>query len=233
MADKPNPKTTTTNAAPAATAAGAFNPADYLPKGHDADKLKKTGGLTPMYKPDAAVQHGFPPAAGWINRIEVLPTQAVGTKDEFTPICIYLCDLEKPTKGVTGKEPNSKIVDREAGDDLMVPVTGNLTNNKQLIQALTDLKHRYFAIFHCTGEKVKLAGRPSPMNVVDVYISGTVELREKSPAYFLPVEYVAANARGEIAAAIKERDASILGRGAVRHDGDGVVEERQLASAPS
>ena len=162
----------------------------YLPEGMDLKDLHKTGGLTPTYSPKHALDGAFPRVAGYIDRIMVLPTMAQGKDDEFTPVMILLRELVKPTKATVGRDDDRQVVDVEAGKDILIPLTGNLKNNKELINALADQSKVYFCVAKVVGQQ-KVNNQPSKMWVWDLRICDKSQAKPREGIYALP----AANAQ--------------------------------------
>jgi hypothetical protein len=147
-----------------------FDFSAFMPEGWKADDLRAIGGLTPIYAPEAALEEKFPPVAGWLDRIELLPEvtqgkdKATGQVRTYVPIMIRV-QTTAPTKGIMGKGDALQIVDVAAGDDILVPVTGNLRANKVLLGAVPGARPRrelppavapdkvYFAILRVTGQQ--------------------------------------------------------------------------------
>lgn len=116
-----------------------FDWGNYLPDGYEAKDLREVGLLTPMYIPEMAMELGFPPLFGKIDRIETLPTQRLGQRDQWTPRIIRMVSLVK-TKAVSGTKEDRQVVDINPGDDVVFPIGGVLGVNRELMLAATDEK---------------------------------------------------------------------------------------------
>jgi hypothetical protein len=103
----------------------------FMPQGYSADDLRIIGGLTPIYAPEAVAEGRFPPCAGFLDRIEVLP-DVVQKARIYVPVMIRVV-ASHPTKGILGKKETLEIVDVAEGEEILVPITGNLRTNKVLL----------------------------------------------------------------------------------------------------
>jgi hypothetical protein len=129
-----------------------FDWSAFIPKEHKATDLRAIGGLTPIYVPEEALGQKFPPVYGKMDRIEYLPTQRVGQKDEWTPAVIRVNCLV-PTKAMAGTKEDRVLVDVAAGEDVLIPITGNLKNNKTLLISAVDAGFVHIAGFRVKGQK--------------------------------------------------------------------------------
>lgn len=111
-----------------------FDFSKYMPEGYSATDLKVIGGLTPIYAAEAALAQGFPPVVGFLDRIEVLPEVKQGSKT-YVPLMIRV-KVTAATKAIIGKGDEIKTVDIEPGQDVLVPISGNLRSNKVLLGAI-------------------------------------------------------------------------------------------------
>lgn len=151
-----------------------FDWSKYVADGYAVDELRIIGGLTPIYVPEEALSQGFPPVFGKMDRIEFLPTQRQGQKDEWTPRMIRVVAL-MPTKAMGGTGDDRHLVDIAVGDDVLIPVTGNLSNNKTLLIAAAHEDLVFVAGFRVKGQKE--IGRPSEMWDWDVRLHPKTERR--------------------------------------------------------
>jgi len=184
-----------------------FDFAAFMPEGYDAGDLRVIGGLTPIYSPEDAFEGGFPPVVGLMDRIEILPEVKVG-KEMFIPRCIRVQCLTA-TKATTGKKGERKSVDIAAGEDVLIPITGNLSNNKTLLAACVDAKHVYLVVARVRGQVD--VGQISPMWDWDVRLHP--KSQERKGRFLLPqnasrIEVLGTTSSGDI------------------YDADGVVKER-------
>jgi hypothetical protein len=141
----------TTKTAPVANAAASddFDITQYLPAGADPSKIKVTGGLTPIYRPEDAYNQKWPPVIGDMKCVEKL--DAITDFDSFMirVVCVA------PTKGISADEP----VDVPVGSEVLVPVSGNLRSNREILAAATNGTSYYRAGFKVTGQKEMGKGR--------------------------------------------------------------------------
>lgn len=164
MADKKND----TKVAPVAgnIAPGGIDLAALAPEGFEVADAYRTGLLTPLYLPRFALEHKFPVSAGWLDRIHIMPTQTRSTgsskrkdeaDEEWTPFNLIVRDLRVPTKGIRRNEmgllTEKSIVDVAVGDKILLPITGQVTVNQDLQDALRDVDHVYWVTFSVPGTK--------------------------------------------------------------------------------
>jgi hypothetical protein len=142
--------------------------ADFLPAGFDKEGLQDTGGLTPMYSTKEAFEQSWAPVGGMIDRIVRLPPVLKG-KEWFVPHAALIRDIVKPTKGLHGTKDNREVVDIAVGGEILIPITGNLETNKELIRALNDTESVHFGIFMVAGQQ-KVNNQITPMWVWKVQI---------------------------------------------------------------
>jgi hypothetical protein len=141
-----------------------FNYDDYLPAGIKSDDGRNIGGFTPIYSPEDAWADGdkasqFPIVAGWLCYFEILPEKKRG-KETFIPKMIKVI-VEAATKGMSGTGDAKLAVDVPKGKAVMIPLTGNLLYNQELLDAVADEKNVHFATFRLIGQVD--TGMPSPM----------------------------------------------------------------------
>lgn len=111
-----------------------FDFSKFMPEGYSANDLKIIGGLTPIYAAEQALAQGFPPVVGFLDRIEVLPEVKQGAKT-YVPLMIRV-KVTAATRGIIGKKDTIDVVDIEPGQDVLVPISGNLRSNKVLLGAI-------------------------------------------------------------------------------------------------
>lgn len=126
---KPNAKATT-QAAPEAE----FDWSKFMPQGMSAaDFVEVKGDLTPIYTAEEATTLGFPPLIGKADRIECLPMQGKGA-NQWVPWMIRVV-ASAPTKAMGGTGDEREPVDINVGDDVYLPIGGNMKVKKQLLLA--------------------------------------------------------------------------------------------------
>ena len=154
-----------------------------LPADVDITKIREVGGLTPIFSPQEAWEEKFPPIVGWADRIEELPPVQMG-RDIFIPRLIRI-QLTAPTKAVLGKRGARQVVDLKAGDDILVPLTGNLENSRGLMAAIKDPRHVTLIGIKLTGHVP--TGQPSDMWTFSVGLTAHKMAREGT-RFALPFE---------------------------------------------
>ena len=130
-----------------------------LPEGYDASGFTEVAGLTPIYSSEEAHEEDFPPVIGLIDRIETLPPVLMG-RDWFIPRMIRVVAMA-PTKAVVGKRGARQVVDVPKGEDVLIPVTGNLANSRRLMAACRDPENVHLGAFKIKGTIP--TGQPTPM----------------------------------------------------------------------
>lgn len=147
-----------------------FDYSKYLPEGFEAADLKKLGGLTPIYSAEAAVEHKLPPCVGWMDRIEKLDIGGEKEKNHDQRYRDFIrVQLTYATKGITGAGDNAELVEVNAGEDILMPMSGAIKNIVSLRAAISDPSKVYLGFFRPTGEQLD-TGRPSPMWVIDAQL---------------------------------------------------------------
>ena len=212
MADKKiDPKATN-------TAPGGVDLATLAPEGYEVADAMRTGLLTPLYLPRFALQHKFPVSAGWLDRIHIMPTQvrASGGRrkdeadEEWTPFNLVVRDLKVPTKGVRRNEmgllTEKSIVDVAAGEKVLLPITGQMSVNQDLFDALRDTDHVYWITF--SVPETRKVNNLNEMYVWDIQflLDGKKnKIKKKRDGEFSLADwYVAAMKRGDFVASITE-----------------------------
>lgn len=144
-------------------------------EGFSADDFKITGGLTPIYGAKEAFENKLAPVIGWIDRLLVLPEVQQGKNPDgsprvFEPHMILVREIQKATMGLQGSKDAKKLVDVAAGSDILVPITGNVETNRELIQALMDRKNKYMGVFACVGQQ-RVNNQVTPMWVWKILVA--------------------------------------------------------------
>jgi len=170
------------NETQAAGTVGDFDYSAFVPAGGNAKDLRTIGGFTPIYAPEEALDDSFPPAGGYLRCFEILPAVKVG-KEMYIPKMISMI-VTNDTKGVRGPKDAREVIDVPKTKRLLIPLTGNLLNNQELIDAVADPKNVHWAIFRVTGTQD--TGQPTPMFVWDVKLLDTLTIKREGE-YALPV----------------------------------------------
>ena len=234
MADEK--KTKTGLAAPVDLAALA-------PEGYEVAEAYQTGLLTPLYLPKFAARktqegqprEGFPDIAGWFDRIHIMPEQkrTAGTskrraeeEDAWVPFNLLVRDLKIPTKGVRrnemGELTEKSIVAVPAGEKVLVPITGQITVNQDIQDALLDLDHVYYLVVRCGGfRKVNNLNAMADWEIYFLRDAKKNKLKKKRDGEFiLPDWYKHAVMSGDIVASIQTGElVGALGEGGRTPDG--------------
>lgn len=165
------------NTAPAADVKDDFDYSQFLPEGYDAKELRKVGGLTPIYAAGPAYENKWPPCAGWIVGIEVLDMggEHKDPKQRFRPF--LRLESTCKTKAAVGKKREQEIVDIDVGQDILMPLSGNIRNVKEIQIASADPKNTYLGIFRVTGSR-QVNDEPSEMWVIDSRLHPKARVRE-------------------------------------------------------
>lgn len=126
----------TANTAPEAR---KFDMKAFLPEGFSEDDFDIVGGLRPICQPESMMQY---PVAGFVVALLEMPQRK--DKSDWRALLIH---LTAATKAKAGED----IVEIEAGEEVLVPVNGNLKNNPDLLNAACDPNNVYVAMLVCTG----------------------------------------------------------------------------------
>lgn len=114
-------------------------------------------GLTPIYNPQTALEQKWPALVGYADRIELLPVQRAGSKDEWTPILVRFIATQA-TKAVTGAKNERRVIDIAPGDEVMLPISGSLGVNSKLEHAAADTAKAHKMIIVVTGQSPTTKG---------------------------------------------------------------------------
>lgn len=129
----------------------------YLPAGYDAGELQKVGGLVPLVPAEVMFERKAV-VAGWvIEIIDMPPRPSMSKKGEKEDWKGVLIELTGPTFAQSGDD----VIERKAGDAVVIPFTGSLKNNRPLIVAAADPEKMYLGLFRVVGQVD--TGKPSPM----------------------------------------------------------------------
>ena len=148
-----------------------FDYSKFLPEGYEADGLKKIGSLVPIYAAKLAFEQGWDPVVGKLISIDVrdMGDKIPDPKQRYREFA--LVELAHPTKAVTGSGDNQRVVAVKKGEDVLVPVSGNIKNIRDLRVAAADPGNISLVVFRCIGSrKLNVPGKPSPMWVIDARI---------------------------------------------------------------
>ena len=133
-----------------ASAVPAIDLAAFLPEGMDNEELVDTGGLRPIVQADTMMEH---PVAGWLIAVLDMPP-----REDKSPWRAILVETTGATRAKVGEDTNVPV---EAGCEVLIPLSGNLANNSQLLDALADDASMSWGIFQTQGQVN--VGKPSPM----------------------------------------------------------------------
>jgi hypothetical protein len=166
--------------------AAAGNAADWLSDlfGQDGADFVKTGELTPMYTPEGAFENKWPAVGGKLDRVIFLP-KIMQTDGIFEPVNLLIDDLVAATKGMKGAKQLRTECDVAKGGRILIPVTGQLRVNRELIVAALDPDYVYRCAFRVTGRE-KVNNQPSKMFTWDVYVDFKNRTPRKGTPYALP-----------------------------------------------
>jgi len=128
------------NQARTAPEAPKFNMKAFLPEGFSEEDFDIVGGLRPICQPETMQQY---PVAGYVVALLDMPQRK--DKSEWRALLIHLT-------GATKAKAGEDIVEIAAGEEVLVPVNGNLKNNPDLLNAACDPANVYVAMLYCTGQ---------------------------------------------------------------------------------
>lgn len=111
--------------------------------------IRKTGQLTAMYLPAEALTKKWPPIVVDLVGIETWATVVKNGKP-WTPRQLRGV-LVTPAKAIGGTGDAAQEVDLKPGDDILIPITGNLSVNKEILLAAAHEKLLFRAGFAVTG----------------------------------------------------------------------------------
>lgn len=130
-----------------------LNLAGLLPEGFEESDFAATGGLRPIVGPELLMEA---PVVGWIvSRIEMPPREDGSKWDAF------IVQLTGPCKAIS----DGDVIDMAKGDEVIIPISGALKNNREMTMAAMSPTQVFLGIFSVLGQKD--VGRPSPMWVFD------------------------------------------------------------------
>jgi hypothetical protein len=143
--------------------------AGYMPEGFDAKENKKVGGLTPIWGPKPAWEQKWPPCVGFMVCVETID-HGEEIKDPKQRYREYIrMEAQVPTKGVLGPKNEQDVIDIKVGDDILMPMSGNIKNIKTIRGLIADRDNVYLAMFQVTGQQD--TGQPTPMWKIDARIN--------------------------------------------------------------
>lgn len=133
----------------------------FMPEGMSEDDLSVVGGLRPICQPEEMMGA---PVGGWIIGILDMPPRK--DKSEWRALLVE-------TTGACRAKVGEEVQTIDAGEEVLIPLNGNLKNNPDLLNAAASDTHVFWGFLQCVGQ-VEL-GKPSPMWDFDV------KLNKKSP----------------------------------------------------
>lgn len=151
-----------------------FDFQSYLPEGWSAKELRKIDGLTPIYAPELALDHKWTPCVGFMDRIISIDFGEDQKDNRFREFIVM--QLTADTKGVRGDKSNREVVDVKAGEDILMPMSGNIKNITVLRAALANNEKVYIGAFRVTGKLD--TGMPTPMWKIDSFLHPKSDKRQ-------------------------------------------------------
>jgi hypothetical protein len=183
-------KTTSKSTTAATDVASEIDIKKFLPEGFDLSDFESVGGLRPICPPEL---NGETPVIGIPYALLDMPPRK-SDKSAWQGILVHLLSTAQAQAG-------DEIVTVEKGKDIIIPVSGSLKANGDLLAAVVNTHKVTPAIFHVTGQME--VGKPSPMWVYDVKLAfkkqvpreGAFALYHRSAPVLTPAETVQ---RGEV-----------------------------------
>lgn len=218
MADDKNKNKAPMVGAAVQTKSKDFDWASVMPAGYEAEGLHDIGGLTPIYASEPAFEEGWAPCIGHLVRLDTIDIGGEKEKDPKQRWRKFVrVQLAVATKGVLGSGENQKIVDVDAEQDILMPLSGNLKNVEELLAALADPDRVFLGVFRVLGKKD--IGRPKGQEMWEI----DSKLHNKTIARTgrFTLKQGETNAPALTAAGVTNSG--------VMHDRDGVVIERAQA----
>jgi hypothetical protein len=161
-----------------------FDYSSFVPEGMSVKDLTVVeSSLTPIYGAQEAFDNNWPPVCGWTNCFVVLPEQRQGTTTAFIPKAIKIV-TEFPTKGIRGTKDEREVCDVEKGKEILLMLSGQLLQNKELLAAVADEKNSYFVIARIRGSKD--IGQPQDMWDWEVLVNKK-QPRKREGQFLLPI----------------------------------------------
>lgn len=130
----------------------------YVPDGFDLSDFDVVGGLRPVCPPEVNQDN---PVTGWIVALLDMPKR----KSDGSEWRAILVQLTRPAKAKAGDD----VVDVEAGKEILIPLSGSLKNNADLLNAAVDARKVTMGMFVVTGTMD--IGKPSDMWVYEVRLA--------------------------------------------------------------
>lgn len=156
-----------------------FDWSKFAGEGVSIDDLAEARGLTPIYAAEKAYEGKWDPVTGY--GIDVLLLDMVEGEDARPFI---LLETDRPTKSVTGNRlTGHKEIDVRAGELVLVPLSGNLQSNRDLILAIKNANKMTWMGFRVTG-KQQVNKQPSAMWTFQVMLNKKKQ-RVREGAYLL------------------------------------------------
>ena len=204
-----------------AGAAGAANVntgsilGNYLPEGFSEKDIVVTGELPPQYLGKQHLERAralnlsidqIPPLVGLYDRVEVLPIQERDKGQDFCPYSLLIRDVKNPVIGFRGKEEKRVEVSVDVGGKILLPVTGAVGVNREIMDMVRDLDGTYLVGARPIGEE-KVNDQPSKMIKWRIEVVKLKTSRaELGGQWALPAWYVLLIATGDMLTSIKERE---------------------------
>lgn len=189
MAKDKNQKTTAAKAGEVEQFDKKYDLAKFLPEGFSLDDFESVGGLRPLCPPEINAET---PIVGIPYALLDMPPR----KSDNSPWQGILVSLLSTAQAQTN---DGELVTIEPGDDVIIPVSGALKNNQDLLSAVVDPFKVTPAIFEVTGQQD--TGKPSKMWVYEVQLAFKKQRSRQGAMalYHKPAEVlVPAPARGQV-----------------------------------
>lgn len=218
---------------------------NYMPEGYSDADFSEVGLLTPMYKPKNAFAEKWGPVFGWATHVQFLPKQVqknakTGEEEDWIPLGLNVV-LCAPNKGVLGKKGAERIVEVAPGENLLVPLTGQLLYKKELMIAAFDAQRIWLARITVTGQQP--SEYPSDMWTWKTELAKKPRLRKDDPTLSMIETTIPPELIGQLPPKVKKALPSsayphaaqvpIIGQTASGevYDADGVVRDRIIPAS--
>jgi len=129
-----------TNTAATAPKVEKFDMRAFLPEGFSESDFDVIGGLRPICQPETMMKY---PVCGYVVALLDMPQRK--DKSDWRALLIHLT-------GATKAKAGEDIVEVAAGEEVLVPINGNLKNNPDLLNAACDPRNVYIAWLQCVGQ---------------------------------------------------------------------------------
>jgi hypothetical protein len=164
-----------------------YDLAQFLPAGFSLDDFEKVGGLRPICPPEINAET---PIVGYVFALLPMPKRKADNSD-WDGLLVKLLSTAQ------AKTVEGEIVTIEAGRDVIIPVSGALKNNQDLISAAVDPFLVTPAIFEVVGQLD--TGKESKMWMYEVQLAFKKQVKRTGAfaLYHKPAE-VSSQPRGQV-----------------------------------